>query len=397
MSDRRARFMRVLWGALALYEILNFLFLSLLRALPPPILSRELLNVAEGAGILVMILPLWLVLSFREILPRVRILSRIFFLWYFILGAFWIGAIPGMLLVSLARGSRSTYPGLISESALAGGLLLTGALFVLSLRARFLPPRIIRKTLTFDGLDPRLSGTTILHLSDLHVGAWQGEARLRTFAGMVRDLSPDILAITGDVVDHREEEGEIFERIFSPLSGRIGTVAVLGNHEYWTLEEGAAEVMRRHGYPLLKNESRLLVTSGGGEIRVVGIDDPAGADYESDCGPDLDKALSGVRAGEFVLALVHQPTLWEGRLCESAHLTLSGHTHGGQIGWHPPFPNLASLFFRHSAGLFPSSAPASLGHFLHVSAGLGYYGIPVRVGMVPEMTLLTLLPTPKKG
>ncbi len=390
--------MRVLWGALALYEILNLLFFALLRALPSSLLPGAVKRAGEAAGILAMILPLWLILSFREILPRVRILSRIFFLWYFVLGTFLIGALPGMMLAVLARGGQNAdpYVGSIPEGALAGGLLFTGAIFVLSLRSRFLPPRIIKKTLAFEGLDPRLAGTTILHLSDLHVGAWQGESRLRTFADMVRTLSPDILAITGDVVDHREEEGRIFERIFSPLSGKIGTVAVLGNHEYWTLEKEAAEIMRRHGYPLLKNESRLLVTSGGGEIRVVGIDDPAGADYAPDCGPDLDRALGNVRAGEFVLALVHQPTLWEGRLCEAAHLTLSGHTHGGQIGGHPPFPNLASLFFRHSAGLFSSSDSASHGHVLHVSAGLGYYGIPVRVGMVPEMTLLTLLPAERR-
>ena len=390
MSDHRRRFLRILWGALVLYEILNVFFILLLRHLPP---SPEG-GAVELFSLLSLLLPLWLILSFRDVLPRVRLFSQTFFLWYFALGTFWIGAGLGgifRLVEGLFPGPTGGSPGASYPfRALEGGALLTFVFLVLAVAARFLPPRLIRIGLTFEGLDPRLEGTTILHLSDLHVGAWQGEGRLRTIAELVRTLSPDILAVTGDVIDHREDEAQIFERIFSSLSGRLGTVAVLGNHEYWSLEKEACAVMRRHGLPVLKNENLLLEKENGGQIRVVGLDDPAGGDYAPDCGPDLEKALAGVRPGEFVLALVHQPTLWEGALCRAAQLTLAGHTHGGQIGGHPPLPSLASLFFRHPVGLFSSTDPQCPGHRLHVSAGLGYYGIPVRIGMLPEMTLMTL-------
>ena len=392
MSDHRRRFLRILWGALVLYEILNVFFILLLRQLPPSPEGKAF----ELFSLLSLLLPVWLILSFRDLLPRVRLFSQTFFLWYFALGTFWIGAGLGGIfhfVEGMFPGAAGGRPGAsYSFRAVEGGALLTLLFLALAVAARFLPPRLIRIDLAFEGLDPRLEGTTILHLSDLHVGAWQGEGRLRTIADVVRTISPDILAVTGDVIDHREDEAQIFERIFSSLSGKIGTVAVLGNHEYWSLEKEAYPVMRRHGLPVLKNESLLLERGNGGRIRVVGVDDPAGGDYAPDCGPDLEKALAGVRPGEFVLALVHQPTLWEGALCRAAQLTLAGHTHGGQIGGHPPLPSLASLFFRHPVGLFSSTDPQCPGHRLHVSAGLGYYGIPVRIGMLPEMTLVTLCP-----
>ena len=392
MSDHRRRFLRILWGALALYEILNVFFILLLRQLPPSPEGKAF----ELFSLLSLLLPVWLILSFRDLLPRVRLFSQTFFLWYFALGTFWIGAGLGGVfhfVEGMFPGAAEGRPeASFSFRAVEGGALLTFLFLALAVAARFLPPRLIRIDLAFEGLDPRLEGTTILHLSDLHVGAWQGEGRLRTIADVVRTISPDILAVTGDVIDHREDEAQIFERIFSPLSGKVGTVAVLGNHEYWSLEKEACPVMRRHGLPVLKNESLLLERENGGRIRVVGVDDPAGGDYAPDCGPDLEKALAGIRPGEFVLALVHQPTLWEGGLCRAAQLTLAGHTHGGQIGGDPPLPSLASLFFRHAVGLFSSTDPQCPGHRLHVSAGLGYYGIPVRIGMLPEMTLVTLCP-----
>ncbi|MGC8529981.1 MAG: metallophosphoesterase [Leptospirillia bacterium] len=388
--DPRRRFIRILWGALVLYELLNVFFILLLRHLPPSPEGRAF----ELFSLLSLLLPLWQILSFRDLLPRIRLFSQTFFLWYFALGTFWLGAglgaifrfVEGILPGESEGKAEMSY----SWEALKGGALLTLVFLGLAVAARFLPPRLIRIDLSFEGMDPRLEGTTILHLSDLHVGAWQGEGRLRTIADSVRTISPDILAVTGDVIDHREDEAQIFERIFSSLSGKLGTVAVLGNHEYWILGKEAWAIMRRHGLPVLKNESLLLEKENGGKIRVVGVDDPAGGEYAPDCGPDLEKALSGMRPGEFVLGLVHQPTLWEGALCRAAHLTLAGHTHGGQIGGHPPLPSLASLFFRHPVGLFSATDPQCPGHRLHVSAGLGYFGIPVRIGMLPEMTLVTL-------
>jgi len=392
----RQRFLRIFWSSLILYEIFCLFLAGIIRDHSPSFLSPPLPGLLAGTFLLATLLPLYLVLSFRGFLPRRRSLNVLFFLFYFFAGVFLTGLLLSEGIIAV---HNFLFPGSVIRGAVrwtsaetTGGLLLL-ALFGMALFERVRPPRVIRKTLFFPCLSPDLSGTTILHLSDLHVGAWQGEASLKRICETARSLSPDILVYTGDMIDYRPDEARIFERIFGSLKGRLGTFAVLGNHEYWTLGEGAPAFMKSHGVPVLQNESR-LIQKGEGRIRVVGIDDPAGEGVCQGCGPDLARGLRDVRAREFVLALVHQPTLWEGELKTRADLTLSGHTHGGQIGGRRPFWNLARIFFRYDAGLFEGDSPALRGHLLHVSTGLGYYGIPVRLGMAPEMTLLTLSAAP---
>ena len=388
----RQRFVRVLWSSLILYELFCLFLAGIIRDHSPSYLPPPLPGLLEGAFLLATLLPLYLVLSFRGFLPRRRSLNVLFFLFYFSAGVFLAGLLLSLGLIGLHNllFSESEITGASRWTAgeSTGGLLLL-TLLGIALFERVRPPRVIRKTLCFPGLSPDLSGTTILHLSDLHVGAWQGEGSLRRIAETARGLSADLVVYTGDMIDYRPEEARIFEKVFGSLQGRLGTFAVLGNHEYWTLGQRARDFLKSCGVPVLRNESR-IIQRGEGKIRVIGVDDPAGEDEGPGCGPDIAQSLKDVQEGEFVLALVHQPTLWEGELKDRADLTLSGHTHGGQIGGRRPFWNLARIFFRYDAGLFEAESPALKGHFLHVSTGLGYYGIPVRLGMAPEMTLITL-------
>ena len=388
----RQRFVRVFWSSLILYELFCLFLAGIIRDHSPSYLPPPLPGILEGAFLLATLLPLYLVLSFRGFLPRRRILNVLFFLFYFSAGVFFVGFLLSQALIALHNllfsDSKITGASRWTAGESTGGLLLL-TLFGIALFERLRPPRVIRKTLFFPGLSPDLSGTTLLHLSDLHVGAWQGKGSLRRIAETARGLSADLVVYTGDMIDYRPEETRIFEKIFGSLQGRLGTFAVLGNHEYWTLGKRAPDFMKSRGVPILKNESRIIQRRGG-RIRVVGVDDPAGEDEGSGCGPDIARSFQDVEEGEFVLVLVHQPTLWEGELKDRADLTLSGHTHGGQIGGRRPFWNLARIFFRYDAGLFEAESPALHGHFLHVSTGLGYYGIPVRLGMAPEMTLITL-------
>jgi len=388
----RQRFVRVLWSSLILYELFCLFLAGIIRDHSPSYLPPPLPGLLEGAFLLATLLPLYLVLSFRGFLPRRRSLNVLFFLFYFSAGVFLSGLLLSLALIGLHNllfsESEITGPSRWTAGESTGGLLLL-TLFGIALFERVRPPRVIRKTLCFPGLSPDLSGTTILHLSDLHVGAWQGEESLRRIAETARGLSADLVVYTGDMIDYRPEEARIFEKVFGSLQGRLGTFAVLGNHEYWTLGQRARDFLKSCGVPVLRNESR-IIQRGEGRIRVVGVDDPAGEDEGPGCGPDIAQSLKDVQEGEFVLVLVHQPTLWEGELKDRADLTLSGHTHGGQIGGRRPFWNLARIFFRYDAGLFEAESPALHGHYLNVSTGLGYYGIPIRLGMAPEMTLITL-------
>ncbi len=388
----RQRFLRVLWTSLILYEFFCLLLAAMIRDHPPAFIPAPIRGFLEGAFLLATLLPPYLLLSFRGLLPRRRIFNVLFFLLYFATGVFLAGFLVAegtIALLNLLAPAHAIDGADRWEDAESTGALLLLTLLGLALFERFRPPRVLRKTLGFPSLSPDLSGTTILHMSDLHVGAWQGEGALRRIAETARSLSPDLLVYTGDMIDHHPEEVGIFTKIFGGVRGRLGTFAVLGNHEYWTLGGGAREAMKESGVTLLFNESRLL-RKGDGRLRIVGVDDPAGEDACPGCGPDIAKGLRECLPEEFVLALVHQPILWEGLLAQRANLTLSGHTHGGQIGGRRPLWNLARAFFRYDAGFFESVDPAFRGHYLHVSTGLGYYGIPVRLGMSPEMTLITL-------
>ncbi len=387
----RRRFLWLLWSTLGVYEV-NCLFLAwIMRAHPPSFFPSLLSRGLEGTFLLATLLPVYLFLSFRGYFPKRPFVNLLFFLLYFSSGVFLTGLLVVEGGISLHQQFDSPGPVVAAMDRWTfgegGGGLFLLTLFGIALFERIRPPRVHRKTLHFPDLPPDLSGTTILHLSDLHVGAWQGEEALRRIAGLAEGLGPDLLVYTGDLIDHREEEVEIFEKIFGGVRGRLGTFAVLGNHEYWTLGGQARDVMVDHGVPVLKNESR-AVRKGEGTLRVVGIDDPAGEDACDGCGPNLKEGFRGGDPSDFILVLVHQPPLWEGEIKEKAHLTLSGHTHGGQIGGARPFWNLARIFFQYDAGWF--QAPSKRGRFLHVSTGLGYFGIPIRLGMTPEMTLITL-------
>ncbi len=390
----RQRFVRILWSSLFLYELFCLFLAGILRDHPPHFLPAPLPGLLEGVFLLATLLPVYLLLSFRGFLPRRRFLNATFFFFYFATGIFLAGFLAAegaiglhnlLFFGSFIQGTRRW-----NEAESAGALLLS-CLLAIALFERLRPPRVLARTLFFPSIPPDIGGTTILHMSDLHVGSWQGEKSLGRIARMAQALSPDILVYTGDMIDHRPEEVLIFSRIFGGIRGRLGTVAVLGNHEYWTLGGEAREIMKGSGVTILRNES-LLLRKGRGMIRIVGVDDPAGEGEGPGCGPDLGQSLRDLQPGEFVVALVHQPTLWEGKLMAVADLTLSGHTHGGQIGGRRPLWNLARAFFRYDAGFFESPDPALRGHVLHVSTGLGYYGIPVRLGMTPEMTLITLRP-----
>jgi hypothetical protein len=363
------------------------LFELFLRHLPSE-LPAPLAHILPIFPVLAGFLPVYIVLSFLGILARYRILITIFFICFFVSAVFLSGTLLTKVLLSLI--SLPPTSGRWSVSELSGAVLIL-ILLGIAIKERIFSPRVYRHNLKIPGLSPEISGLTVLHMSDLHVGSWQSDRSLQRIAMTALSLAPDILVFTGDMIDHNEGEIRRFENVFGAVNGQVGTFAVLGNHEYWTLGAGASDRRKKEGVPVLKNEFR-TVKRKNGTVWIVGIDDPAGSDVSPSCGPDTERAYKGVQPsnGDIVITLVHQPTLWEGEIKYRSHLTLSGHTHGGQMGRRRERWSLARFFFLHDVGLFRSSEPGSLGHYLHVSAGMGYYGIPIRIGMGPEMTIFTL-------
>jgi len=384
----RKRFFKVVWSTLLIYELLQgLLFLTLLWHTPAG-LSSSVEILLRGIPVLAALLPLYLVFSFMGILGRSRLVMAVFLGSFFMEAVFLSGTFLSRVLLSAFPRFSSHDPWTLSE---AGGGLLIFLLLSIATKERLFSPHVYRTSLRFPDLSHDLAGLTVLHMSDLHVGSWQSDRSLRRISRKAAELAPDLLVFTGDMIDHSEAEIMRFESLFGNLEGRYGTFAVLGNHEYWTLGAAAPDVLRKAGVPVLKNESRSLLR-GLGRIFVVGIDDPAGREVSPDCGPDLKSAYRSVNPapGDLVITLVHQPTLWDGEVQSRSHLTLSGHTHGGQMGRRRQRWSLARFFFPHDVGLFRSDETGGAGHYLHVSSGLGYYGVPLRIGMMPEMTFFTI-------
>lgn len=259
--------------------------------------------------------------------------------------------------------------------------------------------RIYRNTLSFPNLPRELHGLKIVQISDLHLGSLYGyQYEFNRVIDMIHAEHPDIIFFTGDMVNYYTEEVNGWHGIFSRLQAPMGKYAILGNHDYgdyyhWDSAEEKEEDHRKlidaikgMGFDLLLNEHRFL-KKGNAEFQVVGVENwgkPPFPQYG-----DLNKALEGTDKQKFSILLSHDPTHWDAQVLgkTSIPLTLSGHTHGMQFGvrmggreWSP-----ASMVYKRWGGLYQEK-----GQMLYVNRGLGYIGYPGRVGMPPEITVLTL-------
>src|SRR5512146_3096666 len=236
------------------------------------------------------------------------------------------------------------------------------------------------------GLGTSFDGLRIAQLSDLHVGPHSSRRFLDRVARTTRDLTPDIVAVTGDLIDDRAEDVAVYARVFGDLDAPHGVFVIPGNHDVYAgwdaVEHGLRE--RRLG-TVLVNEAH-MIRRGIEEIAIVGTGDPAGGwRGGSRAAPDIDRALADVPDNATVIAFAHNPALWPSLASRGVALTLSGHTHWGQfalpgLGW-----SLASPFLEHAMG-----AHVREDALLYISPGTGYWGIPFRIGARPEVTLVTL-------
>jgi uncharacterized protein len=234
----------------------------------------------------------------------------------------------------------------------------------------------------FPDLPAALEGMRIVQISDLHVGPHTPRRYLAAVARAVRDARPDLLAITGDQVDDYAGDVACFAEAFAGLSAPHGVFAIPGNHDVyagWPAVRAGLEAM---GITVLVNEA-VEISRGEDRFWLAGTGDPAARGGEA--APDLARTLARVPAGAFTIALAHNPALWPGLARRGVHLTLSGHTHHGQLsiprlGW-----SLASPFLEHAMGSHRQGES-----LLYINPGTNYWGLPFRIGALPEVTVLTL-------
>jgi predicted MPP superfamily phosphohydrolase len=233
-----------------------------------------------------------------------------------------------------------------------------------------------------DKLPRELDGFTIVQLSDIHVGLYVSERELNAGLELVKKARPDIVVLTGDLVDHDPRYAPLLGRFARSLRGiaRRGVFAIPGNHDYYA---GASEVLhnlREAGTEVLLNRHVQLGDAKG--FVLGGVDDVVGAGYGSQ-GPDLGSAFAGANPDLARVLLSHNPSFYKAAHAH-ADLVLSGHTHGGQITL---FVNPAELVLRHGLvrGLYAHGDSQ-----IYVNRGFGTAGPPARVGSPPEVSKLIL-------
>jgi predicted MPP superfamily phosphohydrolase len=237
---------------------------------------------------------------------------------------------------------------------------------------------------TVPDLPPELDGLTIAQISDLHVGPQTSQAFLRRVARTVAGLGPDIIAITGDLVDDRAEDVEAFATGLGSLRAPLGVYIIPGNHDIYAGWDHVERSLRsRLSAAILVNQSQ-SIERGTARLAIVGTGDPAGR-RSGNGAPDIDRTLAGVPNGATVVALAHNPALWPALAGRGVTLTLSGHTHWGQfaiprLGW-----SLASPFQARAMGVHRDG-----NSMLYIHPGTGYWGLPFRLGAQPEVTRITL-------
>jgi predicted MPP superfamily phosphohydrolase len=230
------------------------------------------------------------------------------------------------------------------------------------------------------GLPRALDGYVIAHISDIHAGLYVGERDLDEGLELVRKARPDLVVVTGDIVDFDERYAPLVARKLGDLAARDGIKAILGNHDYYAGAPGVAQTLRAAGVDVLVDEGRIL-RAGDGGFAILGVDDMSASRHRRE-GPRLERAVGMVPPELPRILLSHQPRsvdLWAGQVA----LQLSGHTHGGQI--NPGFRPLA-LFADYVSGVY-----SVRGTTLYVNRGFGTVGPPARVGAPPEVTRIVLV------
>jgi predicted MPP superfamily phosphohydrolase len=239
----------------------------------------------------------------------------------------------------------------------------------------------------FPDLPAGLDGLRIVQVSDLHVGPHTSRRHLARVSRAVRDARPDLIAITGDQVDDYAGDVVPFAEAFSDLTAPLGVFAVAGNHDVyagWTHVRSGLEAM---GLTVLVNDA-VEIVRGAARFWVAGTGDPAGSagplGRTPEVAPDIARTLARVPPHAFTIALAHNPVLWP-QLADRVQLTLSGHTHYGQLSIPHIDWSLASLFLEHAMGSHRRG-----NSLLYINPGTNYWGLPLRIGALPEVTVLTL-------
>ncbi len=243
-------------------------------------------------------------------------------------------------------------------------------------------PKVRQVEVAIDGLPAAFDGYRVLQLTDIHAsrlltGDWVTQVVAESNA-----LTPDLVVITGDLVDGSVRARANDVRALGELKAPDGVIAITGNHEYYGQYAAWMQAFRGLGMQVLEN-SHTEVTREGAALTIAGVTDPVAARYGLPM-PDLKAALAGADPQAPVILLDHRPGQARENAAQGVKLQLSGHTHGGHI------LGMNQLVKRANGG-FVSGRYAVDGMTLYVSNGAGLWpGFAARIGVPSEITLFTL-------
>jgi predicted MPP superfamily phosphohydrolase len=300
--------------------------------------------------------------------------------------AHWCAALGSCVPILLYAISKALFLAVRGEAQEAPTTFAFGAYLValglaswgVFVRRRWVRMREIDIAIT--GLPPEFSGYRVAQLSDLHLGGLTPPKWGEAWARLTNAAAPDLIAITGDMVSSGTDFHHDIARVIGSLRAVDGVFVSMGNHDYFGDGEPLVTLLRQEGAVVLRNEGR-TVTRNGSTIFVAGVDDTWTRRA------DLLRSLEGRGPATCTLLLAHDPALFPLAARQGVNLVLSGHTHGGQVAlpFFPKLLGLGKLAHRFHLGLYREGESS-----LYVHPGLGTTGPPIRVGVAPEIAILTL-------
>lgn len=260
--------------------------------------------------------------------------------------------------------------------------------------------RVLKYTLEYEDLPDAFDGYQITQISDIHSGSLDNAKKVAYVIDLINKQQSDVLFFTGDMVNNLASEMKPWIPFFSKLKAKDGLFSVLGNHDYgdyikWKSKEAKTAnletlktIQKKIGFDLLLNQHRFLQKNGQ-RIALIGVENWGAGRFKK--AGDLNKATSNIDKNDFKILLSHDPSHWEKEVLNHPlhfHLTLSGHTHGMQFGveipgiikWSP-----VKYRYKYWAGIYQQEK-----QLINVNRGLGVIGYPGRVGIWPEISVITL-------
>ena len=262
--------------------------------------------------------------------------------------------------------------------------------------------KVLKYQLTFEDLPDAFDGFKITQISDIHSGSFTNREKIEYGVNLINEQKSDVMLFTGDIVNNMATEMDSWIDVFKQLKAPFGKYSILGNHDYgdyvqWEKPEdkvsnfqAVRDIHPKIGFDLLLDEHR-YIEKDGQKIALIGVENWGKGFNQAG---DLKKASAAVSKEDFKILMTHDPSHWEYKVKQddfNYHLTLSGHTHGLQMGieipgvfrWSP-----SQYIYKQWAGLY-----SEFGRFINVNRGFGYHAFPGRVGIWPEITVIEL----KKG